>query len=91
MRPRLKKVEPQKDYKLGLYYSNGEYRVYDANKLFANPINQPLKNKAIFDTVKISGCGVEWCNGIDICPDELYLGSIIAWQKRKLLFNGELF
>ncbi|MCL2630587.1 MAG: DUF2442 domain-containing protein [Firmicutes bacterium] len=76
MRPQLKAVIPEVGYKLRLQYSNGEKRIYDASKLLANPLNRSLENLAIFETAKLSGCGVEWCNGIDICPDELYSFSL---------------
>ena len=75
MRPQLKTVEPLKDYKLVLRYSNGESRIYDVSELFNNPLNCTLKDIAMFETVKIVGCGIEWSNGIDICPDELYNNS----------------
>jgi len=75
MRPQLKSVKPQDSYKLELCYANGERRVFDATLLFRSALNQPLKNKSIFDTVKVVGCGIEWCNGIDVCPDELYSNS----------------
>lgn len=35
-----------------------------------------LQNRNIFNTVKISGNTVEWINGQDICPDDLYYLSV---------------
>ena len=35
-----------------------------------------LKNISIFNTVKISGLSIEWIDGTDICPDELYNNSV---------------
>ena len=78
MRPALKEVRPLNGCKLDLRYSNGEHKVYDLAKLLKNPMNHPLKNPTLFETVKINGCGVEWRNGIDICPDELYNNSRAA-------------
>ena len=37
---------------------------------------QELKEKKIFNKVKIAGLSIEWENGADICPDELYNNSI---------------
>ena len=36
---------------------------------------EELKNPTIFKTVKIAGLSIEWINGADICPDELYNNS----------------
>ena len=35
-----------------------------------------LKDENIFNTVKIDGLSISWSNGADICPDELYNGTI---------------
>ena len=37
---------------------------------------ESLKNEAYFKTVKVSGITLEWENGEDICPDELYNNSV---------------
>lgn len=34
-----------------------------------------LKDKELFKTVKIAGLSIEWDNGSDICPYELYNNS----------------
>lgn len=34
-----------------------------------------LKNKELFNTVKVAGLSIKWANGVDICPDELYNNS----------------
>lgn len=75
MRPKLTSVKPQNGFKLELLYSNGERRVYDASTLLCDPKNKPLSNEAVFSTAKVCGCGIEWANGIDVCPDELYSNS----------------
>lgn len=33
------------------------------------------RDERLFKTVKISGLSIEWANGADICPDELYNNS----------------
>ncbi|GHV02492.1 hypothetical protein FACS1894211_13980 [Clostridia bacterium] len=74
----MKQVAALRDYKLDLLYANGEHKIYDFAPLFDRPFNAPLKNPVVFMTARIVGCGVEWCNGIDICPDELYYNSVPA-------------
>lgn len=79
MRPKLKSVEATDEHKLLLYYVNGERKVYDfSNKLRENPTSllSSLKSAALFKTAKVVGCSVEWYNGFDICPEELYYNSV---------------
>ena len=78
MRPKLVTVEPLEGYKLRLSYDNGECRIYDCTGFINEPVFAPLKNKVVFGTAKKIriDSGVEFCNGIDICPDDLYYGSI---------------
>ena len=37
---------------------------------------EKLKNPNFFKTVKIGELSIEWGEGIDICPDELYNNSV---------------
>jgi len=79
MNPKLLKVETTDDYKLRLHYANGECKLYDCADILKKdwPICRQLKVKNYFKTAKIigSGGGIEWPNGMDICPDTLYFGS----------------
>ncbi|MCL2158838.1 MAG: DUF2442 domain-containing protein [Oscillospiraceae bacterium] len=76
MRPKAIEVTPQPDYHLLVVFSNKEKRQFDVKPyLKFKPFNE-LKNKTLFDTVKIAGLSVEWLHGQDICPDELYYNSV---------------
>ena len=72
MRPKAINVEVLKDYKLKLIFDNGETRIFDVKPYFKFKIFQELKEKNKFNKVKIEGLSIEWENGADICPDELY-------------------
>lgn len=76
MRPRAIHVEPQKDYKLLVTFDNGELRVYDASPLIHGDWYGQLRNPDVFNTVHIAGLSVEWADGQDVCPDDLYYSSI---------------
>lgn len=76
MRPRAVKVEPLKNYILKITFDNGEIRKFDVKPYMTHKAFKELKSLAIFNTVKIAGLSVEWENGVDICPDELYFNSI---------------
>mgnify|MGYP000992190395 CR=1 FL=1 len=75
MVPRPKDVKPLDDYCLKVLFENGETRVYDMSALLEKPFYSKLKNKNIFNTVKVSDITLEWITGQDICPDDLYYNS----------------
>ena len=74
--PRVTKVVPTNNYELLLTFNNGEHRKFDAHKLFAYPMYEPLKNIGFFKLVKLDQMCVYWNDEIDICPDTLYTQSV---------------
>lgn len=75
MCPKAIDVKPLENYLLLISFDNGEQKVFDVKPYLSHKAFEPLKDKKIFDTVKIGGLSIEWCNGADICPDELYNNS----------------
>ena len=75
MRPRAIDVKPLQDYKLLITFSNNEKKIFDVTPYLKYKQFEELKNPTIFKTVKIAGLYIEWINGADICPDELYNNS----------------
>lgn len=76
MRPRAISVKPLNDYKLLVTFSNNEIKIFDVKPYLEYKQFSNLKNISIFNTVKISGLSIEWIDGTDICPDELYNNSV---------------
>ena len=80
---RAVKVEPLDDYKLRLFFSNGEIKIYDVKPLLENggEITDLLKDKKRFSTVKMVNRTAVWnftgrkSDDIDICPEVLYWDS----------------
>ena len=75
MRPKAIDVKVLEDYKLLILFDNGEKKKFDVKPYFNHKLFKELKEKNIFNTVRISGLSIEWINGADICPDELYNNS----------------
>lgn len=75
MRPKAIDVKILNDYKLKIIFDNNEQRIFDVKPYFKFKIFKELKNLEKFKKVKISGLSIEWENGADICPDELYNNS----------------
>lgn len=72
LRPKPINVKPLENYLLSVVFDNGENKVFDVKPLITGDWFGELKSKSIFNTVKVSGNTVEWINGQDICPDDLY-------------------
>lgn len=75
---RVKKVECLKDYKLLITYSNNERRVFDMTKYWLWNKGEFLKLHDIsaFNNVKPIFDTVQWGNGLEIAPEELYDDSV---------------
>lgn len=74
--PRIEKVEGLDDYKLKIIYANGEKRLYDMKKNLQYDFYKRLNNIVYFKMVKSVETTVEWANGEDIDPNELYDNSV---------------
>lgn len=72
MRPKAIDVKVLKNYELEILFDNNEKKIFDVKPYFKFKIFKELKDMDKFNTVKISGLSIEWENGADICPDELY-------------------
>jgi len=77
LRPKPIKVKPLENYFLLISFNNGENKIFDVKPMISGSWFGELWDKSIFDTVRISGNTVEWVNGQDVCPDDLYYLSIL--------------
>ncbi|MDD2232227.1 MAG: DUF2442 domain-containing protein [Sphaerochaetaceae bacterium] len=73
-------IRALKDFRLWLEFSNGATRIFDFRPLLDQPAFQPLRDKAVFDSVYIDSGIPVWNNGeIDIAPETLFLkGSAVS-------------
>ena len=72
MTARVIEVRPLPDYKLALRFSDGQARVFDVEPYLGCGAFAELKKPEVFNSVKVSFDTVEWCNGVDLCPEVLY-------------------
>lgn len=68
-------VVPLENYQLLLTFSGGKSRVFDVSPYLEKGAFAPLREKAVFDSVRISFDTVAWPNGADFCPEMLYANS----------------
>ena len=78
LQPKIKKINVVEPYSLQIEYENGEIRLFDVTPYISGSWYGELKDKAYFKTVRIleNGYGIEWADGQDISPHELYEFSI---------------
>lgn len=75
MNPRVKSIQPISDYLLEIVFSNNEKKRFDMKPYLNFGLFQELKDQALFQTATAEAGTVVWRNGLDICPDTLYLDS----------------
>ena len=74
LQPKLLKVDALPDMQLVLYYETGEKKLFDVTPYATGSWYSELKDPKYFVTVRIiaNGSGIEWPDGQDIAPHELY-------------------
>ena len=69
-------VKPLENYMLDVVFSTGERKLFDVKPYFSKKFYEPLQDKQAFQQVYIGDFTVEWANGRDIAPHELYDNAI---------------
>jgi hypothetical protein len=76
MNPRVVQVTPAAHYHLKLTFSNGEVRSFNMKPYLETGNFRELTDPAMFNSVRPFLGSVQWQNGLDLCPDTLYLESV---------------
>lgn len=76
LRPTVKKVDTLSAFRLLLEFDNGEVKIFDVKPYIRGKWYSELGDDAYFQSVMVNGYSVEWANGQDLCPDELYYNSV---------------
>jgi hypothetical protein len=76
MNPKVVKVQPEQNYMLILWFSNGEQRYFDMKPYLNYEVFQALKDKTLFDSVTTFLGSVAWPNNSDLSYDTLYLEGV---------------
>lgn len=65
-------VEVLEDYELLLTFDNDVKKIKDMKPYLEKGVFRKLKDKEVFNKVKISFGTISWENDIDMCADSLY-------------------
>lgn len=74
--PNVLQVIPNKDYSVIVTFESGEIKKFDVKPYIMGEWFGKLKDYSFFSTVHPSGDTIEWADGQDIAPHELYELSI---------------
>ncbi|MDR1185632.1 MAG: DUF2442 domain-containing protein [Coriobacteriales bacterium] len=69
------RAEPLDDYRIRVVFENGERKVFDVTPYLEDSFWASLRQPEVFRLVKVGPLSLEWPNGIDICPEEVYFDS----------------
>jgi hypothetical protein len=75
MNPRVTNVEPSTNFKLLITFSNGEVKNFDMKPYLGIGLFKELQDHSVFHSVRPFLGSIQWSNGVDLCPDTLYLDS----------------
>ena len=68
-------MKPEQNYSLLLTFSNGEVKWFDVKPYLEIEIFWKLQDLSVFNSVKPFLGSIQWVNGVDLCPDTLYMES----------------
>ena len=75
--PDILGIKALDNYLIYLKFKTNEEKIYDMKKLInENKFYNKLKDKNYFRNIKIRGDSIEWENGEDIAPENLYFNSV---------------
>ena len=60
-------------------FNNGEVKRFDVNPYLGIEIFRELKDLSVFNSVKPFLGSIQWANGLDLCPETLYME--VTWLK----------
>lgn len=76
LQPRVVDVYPLSDYKVIVIFDTGERKNFDVTPYISGDWFGKLNDIEYFKTVRANGNTIEWADGQDIAPHELYDYSI---------------
>ena len=81
MNPRVTNVKPEQNFNLLITFNNGEIKSFDLKPYLETGLFKELKDLSLFNSVKPFYGSIQWANGLDLCPDTLYLESKVLSVK----------
>ena len=77
LQPKVIDVDPLANYKVLVTFDTGEQKIFNVEPYINGDWFGKLKDEEFFKTVRVVGNTIEWADGQDIAPHELYDHAII--------------
>lgn len=90
MNPRVVNVKPTKNFTLELTFSNGEKGIFDVKPLLDKGLFKELCDVTMFNSVRPILGSIKWQNGLDLCPDTLYIDSVKFASSKVMEFDQQM-
>lgn len=78
LRPIAVDVKALEGHRILITFDTGEKKVFDGTPYIKGEWYSELSDEKYLKTVRTNGYSVEWKNGQDLCPDEIYYCSSSA-------------
>ncbi|MBS4785200.1 MAG: DUF2442 domain-containing protein [Clostridiales bacterium] len=85
MNPTVLEVTPMEQNRLKIHFDTGEVKIFDVTPYILGDWYGKLADPAYFAAVRPAGRTVEWADGQDIAPHELYEMSVPQGWKTDLI------
>ena len=73
MNPKVAAVAPRNDFMLEVIFTNQERKLFDVKPYLDKGIFKELRNRDVFNSVKVDNGSISWVGGQDFGPDTLYI------------------
>ena len=71
--PYVTSVHPLAEYRLEVSFDNGERRMFDVKPYMAHGVFMRLKDRSLFEAVRVVAGSIEWPGEIDLSYETLYI------------------
>ncbi|MCI8759826.1 MAG: DUF2442 domain-containing protein [Clostridia bacterium] len=79
--PKPIEIKVLENYKIWLKFEDGEEKTFDMEKYIHKKFYHKLKDRKYFENVKVVENTIQWKDGEDVAPENLYYDSVKFEQK----------
>jgi hypothetical protein len=89
MNPHVTSVRALDDYELEVSFENGEQKRFDVKPYLSRGIFARLRERALFQAVRVVAGSIEWPGGLDLSYDTLYIGGQLISEPAEVTAKGK--
>lgn len=81
--PHVTSVRALDDYQLEVTFDNGEQKTFDVKPYLSRGVFVRLRDREVFEAVRVVAGSIEWPGELDLSYDTLYLGGVTVSKHRE--------